>query len=189
MSRSQDRLARSGLYRLLARLWLREADVHLLHQLGSGALGEAFLNAGGVLPALVTGETVEDLAVDYCQLFLGPSQHFPPYQSVWQAGQFEGEASKSVREFAEVVRYDATAAAPGGMVDHLGVQFDLMGHLLAADGDTTEAVIDEMAAVFFAAHLMWPGTLLDAAQTRAQSEFYGSMLALTQSFLDLESQA
>ena len=195
--RSQDQAGRSGLYRLLGRLWLREVDAPLLNQLSDGVLGEAFVAAGGVSPGLVTGETVETLAVDYCQLFLGPSGHFPPYQSVWEAGQFEGEAANSVREYAEVVRYDPAGVLPGGMVDHLGVQLDLMGHLLAGgvegdDGVAAEAednVIEEVSNAFYSSHLAWPETLLSATKERAKTEFYRSMLTLTGAFLDVEAPA
>ena len=185
---SDEKLGRSGLYRLLARLWLREVDTPLLERLSDGLLAEAFLAAGGVLPAVVTGETVESLAVDYCQLFLGPSRHCPPYQSVWESGQFEGEAGTSVREFAEVVRYDPEVALPGGMVDHLGVQLDLMGHLLAGEVEAEEGVVEEVAAAFYSAHLTWPKPLLATAQERAQTSFYRSMLALTGAFLETESR-
>ena len=186
---SDDKLGRSGLYRLLARLWLREVDTPLLERLSDGLLGEAFVAAGGVLPEAVTGETVEGLAVDYCQLFLGPSRHCPPYQSVWEAGQFEGEAGTSVREFAEVVRYDPEAALPGGMVDHLGVQLDLMGHLLAGEVEAEEGVVEEVAGAFYSAHLAWPETLLSATKERAETEFSRSMLTLTGAFLDIEAPA
>ena len=189
MRRSQDNAGRSGVYRLLGRLWLREVDAPLLNQLSDGVLGETFVAAGGVSPGLVTGETLESLAVDYCQLFLGPSGHFPPYQSVWEAGQFEGEAAKSVREFAEVVRYDPTGVLPGGMVDHLGVQLDLMGHLLSGGLDAEDHVIEELSNAFFSSHLTWPDTLLSATAERAKTAFYRSMLTLTGAFLDSEAPA
>ena len=195
VGRSQDKPGRSGVYRLLGRLWLREVDAPLLEQLSDGVLGEAFVAAGGVSPSLVTGETVESLAVDYCQLFLGPSGHFPPYQSVWEAGQFEGEAAKSVREFAEVVGYDPAGVLPGGMVDHLGVQLDLMGHLLSGgvdaedSADAEDNIIDEVSDAFYSAHLTWPDTLLSATRERAKTAFYRSMLTLTGEFLDTEAPA
>ena len=187
MSSTGERLARGGLYRLLARLWLREIDGPFLEQLGSGQLGGAFADAGGVLPTLVTGEQVEALEVEFCRLFLGPSKHFPPYQSVWQAGQLEGEACQSVREFAAVVQYDIEAAAPGVMVDHLAVQLDLMGHVLGSELRGPAEVVDEWEALFFAAHLAWPEPLLVAVLERAESEFYASMVSLTRSFLQSES--
>ena len=193
MAFSQESLARSGLYRLLARLWLREVDGPLLHRLCAGARGEAFLGAGGVVPEPVGRETVETLAVDYCQLFLGPSRHFPPYQSVWQGGQFEGEACSSVRQFGEVVHYDGSSVAPGVMVDHLGVQLDLMGHALqeaAVEEVATDHVatdhVEQFAEAFFAAHLKWPEPLLAAAAERAQSDFYRSVVTITADFLRTE---
>ncbi|MEE2990151.1 MAG: molecular chaperone TorD family protein [Planctomycetota bacterium] len=187
MSSSEERSARSGLYRLLARLWLREIDGPFLERLGSGSLGGAFAEAGGVLPTLVTGEQVEALEVEFCRLFLGPSKHFPPYQSVWQAGQLEGEACRSVRDFAAVVHYDIDAAAPGVMVDHLAVQLGLMGHVLGTDMGGPAEVVDEWEALFFASHLQWPEPLLVGVMERVESEFYASMISLTRAFLQSES--
>ncbi|MEE3373296.1 MAG: molecular chaperone TorD family protein [Planctomycetota bacterium] len=189
MPTSQENVGRSGVYRLLGRLWLREVDSLLLNQLSRGDLGAAFATAGGVVPALVTGETVEDLEVDFCQLFLGPSRHCPPYQSVWETGQFEGEAGKSVLGFAEVVRYEPSAVLSGGMLDHLGVQLDLMGHLLGGGIEGETQVIEEVANAFYSAHLTWPEPLLSAAQERARTAFYRSMLKLTGEFLETESRS
>ena len=185
----QENAGRSGVYRLLGRLWLQEVDTLLLNQLGRGDLGAAFENAGGVVPTLVTGETVEDLAVDFCQLFLGPSQHCPPYQSVWETGQFEGEAGNSMLGFAEVVRYDPSAVLPGGMLDHLGLQLDLMGHLLGGSIAGETQIVEEVANAFYSAHLSWPEPLLVAAQERARTAFYRSLLKLTGEFLETEARS
>lgn len=70
---------------------------------------------------------VEQLAIDYCQLFIGPADHLPPFQSVWQSGQFHGSTTASMREFVDPVGYEATA---GIMLDHPGVQLGIMGHVL-----------------------------------------------------------
>ena len=80
----EESAARSGLYRLLGRLWLREMDQDALRELGRPPLCDSFVNAGGVLPTNDDLEMIEQLAVDYCQLFVGPAGHLPPVQSVWQ---------------------------------------------------------------------------------------------------------
>jgi len=187
VSTTEDRLARGGLYRLLARLWLREVDGPLLQQLGKGELGAAYVAAGGWLPPLATADIVEDLEIDFCQLFLGPTQHLPPYQSVWQDGKLEGQACQSMRDFADVIRYDLAEAAPGIMPDHLGLQLDLMGHVTASERVEDSGALDEWEDAFFAMHLGWPGPLLEAAEDRAETAFYVSLVSMTRGFLRSES--
>ena len=81
------------------------------------------------------------------------------------------------------------------MVDHLGVQLDLMGHLLSGgvdaedSADAEDNIIDEVSDAFYSAHLTWPDTLLSATRERAKTAFYRSMLTLTGEFLDTEAPA
>ena len=180
--------ARSGMYRLLARLWLREMDGPSLRALRSPPLCDAFTEAGGRLPG---DATLEALAIDYCQLFIGPANHLPPFQSVWQSGQFESDAIASVKGHAEVVGYDFAALPSGIMLDHLGVQLDVMGHILGRiaiwqpESGRLDNVL-EVARSFFAKHLTWPSQLLEIAAQKAATEFYRSTIALTGEFLDKE---
>src|SRR6056297_3258487 len=101
-----DAAAAAGLYRLLARLWLREVDEPLLRSLTGSPLREPFLRAGGELPETVSPEVLQALSVDYCRLFLGPTDHLPPVQSVWQQGQFQGQAVRSMAGWIELTGYD-----------------------------------------------------------------------------------
>lgn len=182
--------ARSVVYRLLARLWLRELDGPSLRVLRSPPLCDAFAEAGGRLPG-DDDAAIEALAIDYCQLFIGPANHLPPFQSVWQSGQFESDAIASVKGHAEVVGYDIATLPSGVMLDHLGVQLDVMGHILAriATWQPDSGRLDDVSEVarsFFAKHLTWPSRLLAIAAQKATTEFYRSTIALTGEFLDKE---
>ncbi len=184
-------VARSGTYRLLARLWLREVDRDLVRELRAPPLSHSFVEAGGVLPIGDDDLAIEQLAIDYCRLFVGPTDHLPPYQSVWQNGQFQGTTIASMETFIDVVGYDVDTLPSGIMRDHLGVQLDVMGHILS-QFSTRESEPDlhdlrsDLALKFFTAHLRWANELLDAAAQRATSDFYRSTVTLTRGFLDLE---
>lgn len=184
-----DASAQAGVFRLLARIWLREVDGDFLRQLRAPPLCEAFAAAGGALPIDDDAETIELLAIDYCRLLIGPAQHLPPYQSVWEGGQFQTTITASMRQFIEVAGYDAGALPRGVMLDHLGVQLDVMGHILGQisawppGADGRDAVVD-LAHSFFAAHLRWPHGLLEAAANRAATDFYRSSILLTRDFLN-----
>ena len=187
-----DAAARSGTYRLLARLWLREVDRDLVRELRSPPVGDYFIAAGGILPAGEDESTIERLAIDYCRLFVGPTGHLPPYQSVWQTGQLQGTTAASMKQFAAAAGYDRTGLASGTMLDHLGVQLDVMGHILGhiATWPPNSEDLDqawELANSFLHAHLLWPADLFDAAQSGAETEFYQSAIELTRALLASEA--
>ena len=190
---TEEAVARSGLYRLLARIWLREPDRALVEVLCAVPLRDAFLAAGGVVPAADDSE-IAQLSLDYCRLFIGPSGHFPPYQSVFQHGRFQSATNASMKRFAELVGYDTSALPPGLMLDHLGVQLDVMGHIFehcsAAKRKEEElASVFELAQSFYERHLTWPANLLRSAAAHAQTEFYRSAVTITAAYLDGESEA
>ena len=174
----------AGTYRLLARLWIREVDEQLLTFLLAPQLCDVFTAAGGTLPVNVAPSTLEELAVDYCQLFLGPANHLPPFQSVWQRGQFQSQSAESMRPYVSAAGYETG----GLMFDHLGVQLDVMGRLLdigLASVQHSDDVFD-MTATYFAEHLTWVAPLFEAAINRAETDFYRSTIRMTRDFLSSE---
>ena len=193
LSTSAEELsARSAMYRLLARLWVREVDAELMQQFQSPQLRDAFAAAGGKLPSDAGEAAIEDLAIDYCQLFIGPSDHLPPYQSVWHSGQFHGSPVESMRRYIDVAGYASDERQSGLMLDHLGVQLDVMSHLLKdlagrRRNSKEHQAVQDLADAFFQSHLQWPSNLLDAAFERATSGFYRSVIFLTREYLKSEA--
>ena len=112
-------------YALLARLWVREIDSPLL----AGMAEEPLVSALSQLNFAFPGETLEQLATEYCALFIGPKNALLPMQSVWEKTQLGGQSASSVAKFAELIGYSISARA---LWDHLGVQLDLMSHLVLA---------------------------------------------------------
>ena len=171
----------SQVYALLARLWLQEVDVSLLDRWQDENFAEAFTAAGGIVAFT---DQVDELATDYCQLFVGPKNHLAPYQSVWETGELQSEIASSVQRFADLLHYQQRSDCPHTMIDHLGTQFDIMAQ--STSGTVRSAcgqVADEIAAEFFARHLTWPERLLVAASARASSPFYRAMIEMTADFL------
>src|SRR5687767_950675 len=76
---------RQSCYLLLSRLYEREVDHQLWQALLDGELREVGETLGFKLlsTAKPVDEVLEALAVDYCQLFIGPGGHRPAYQSIW----------------------------------------------------------------------------------------------------------
>ncbi len=188
---SQEAQSFSGMYRLLARLWLREADAPLLEALSRPPLGDALAEIGGCLPKDHSRKTIECLASDYCQLFVGPTGHLPPCQSVWQSDQFQAAPVQSMQRFVDLVAYDTRVLPDRVMLDHLGVQLDVMGYLWRRISESTADQqmlenITEVAWAFFQQHLSWPWALLEQAEWQAKSPFYRTVVALSRDFLRLQ---
>ncbi len=192
MTERSELLSRAAVYRLLGRLWRRELDLTMLTELTEGPLRDAFVQAGGILPTSVDAATIDELAFDYCQVFLGPSSHLPPYQSVWTEGQFQGAAIASLTQYVELLPTNLWASE--SMLDHLGIELEVMAHLLEHTATTIDSpgalsLSREVIATFFRDHLCWTETLCKAAAERAQTEFYRAVMAMTSVFLADEHAA
>ena len=183
--------ARSNTYNLIARHWLLEVDQDLLQRLLAPPLHGPFVQAGGILPSDACEQTVEQLAMEFCRLFIGPAGHLPPYQSVWETGQLQGTTIASMQRFINIAGYDCESMPGRAMLDHFGVQLAVMGHILeqVAHGQFDSAAIEaiqEFANSYLARHLRWPVELLIAASNQAKTDFYRSMIVITSEFLECE---
>ena len=189
----EDVVALQRVYRLLSRLWLHGGDEELISELRAPSMFEAFAGAGGVLPAELNVRTQDELAAEYCRLFVGPSGHLPLYQSVWQAGRYQGPAVGSMERVIEIARYRCSEQTDGVMVDHLGVQLEVADHLLglmSMSKDETDLLMAtrELFSTFFGAHLLWPLGMLEIAAHRTTSRFYRAIIQMTRNFLLSESR-
>lgn len=169
----------SEMYALLSRLWIREVDEALQQKLvESEVIGEL-----GMKPSDVAD--LESLAVEYCALFIGPKDHLPPIQSVWETGQLQTEISDSMQGFSELLNL----SEPETMSDHLGNQLRVMSELTGLLSSSESATkFTDVASVFFGRHLMWAGPLLRAGQRKTNSAFYRSMFELTDELLTSETK-
>jgi TorA maturation chaperone TorD len=191
---ANDIAATASVYRLLARLWMREVDLPLLQALSVTPLRDTFADAGGVLPEAIDQPTVDELAIDYCRLLIGPAGHLPPYQSVWQSGQLQSQPVTSMQTFIEITSYQPPTESSLTLPDHLALQLDLAGHIAEqfqhADRDTPDfATLDDLRRTYFATHLLWPPEFLQAIKSRSDTAFYRSLASLTESFLQQEAES
>jgi len=185
---ADETAAASGVFRLLGRLWFRELDQQMVEQLRSEPLCTSYQQAGGSLPE--PGDvSLEEYAIDYCQLFVGPKGHAPPVQSVWTAGKFQDDTVVSMRRYLGLLG-DLDCWSPAeSIVDQLGIQLDVMGVILAEmEASRTTAPerfssLQELAGSFFREHLCWPAKLFETCQSRAQTGFYRDLIGMTECFL------
>ena len=178
-----DLEARAGVYELLSRLWLYEVDAGLLVELTSGSLADGWEELGG--PSTADSQ-LDDLATEYCRLFVGPRDQVAPFQSVWQTGQHGSEAVSSMNEYLEMLSepVDKLQEIP----DHLGVQLLMMGVFLRCVAKTpTSQDLRDLTTTFFADHLSWPDAMLTAAGEKSELPFYRFLIEATADFLRGES--
>lgn len=142
--------ARSGLYAFLARIFLEEVDAPLLQRLlapETGALLEPFapvfpLELDQRLQEWGEAKLLEELACEYARLFLGPGPHLGPYESLHRPDaepkQHWGPHTVQVKRFVEHhgFRYPEDFT---GMPDHLGIEFDFLGRMAAAEAEALAA--------------------------------------------------
>ncbi len=77
---------RSAVYGFLAMVFRKELTSDLLDRIKDPAFGQVLsdlgVNLGDEFHAKPKEELLEDLAVEYTALFLGPGQHISPHESV-----------------------------------------------------------------------------------------------------------
>ena len=172
----------ANVYELLSRLWLREVDVELLDAIVASPLADE-LNVNAERASQT--DLLNELATQYCALFIGPKDHLPPYQSVWQTGQLQSETTDSVRAYTEALRA-ADLIGQSEMADHLGHQMLVMSEIHRRLAKTDDNNLRDLGHEFFRTHLNWASPLIQAANDRTCSNFYQKVVALSGELLAAE---
>lgn len=171
---------RAGLYQLFSSIFLREVDHSLLLLLKEPQWKTQLSSIGVDVPA-ATDEVIEELAVDFCRIFIGPKDHAPPIQSVWSEDQLQGTPVESMKYFMSI----APPKNRGPIEDHLGIQLEMMGLILVAQTEFPDDA-DSLAQAFFVRHIAWSTLMLQGAQAIAQTDFYRQIIRATGKFVDQE---
>jgi TorA maturation chaperone TorD len=168
--------ARSGTYRLLARLALAEPDAELARALLDMPLfGQALAASGGVdaLPAL---------RAEYTRTFL---MNVHPYESVYldESGMLNTELSGSVLGHYREHGFGSGASRATGAPDHLGLELEFMSHLIEREAAARRAESAAVAASiqvdqvhFLEAHLLRWGPIFGTVLAElAESPLYRTL--------------
>lgn len=176
----QSTVQLAGIVELLGRLWLREVTLDTLAAMGSDEFREPYQQLGGFVPELIVPNTVEELAVHYCELLVGPKGHISPVQSVWVDNQFQSETAASMNRFFDLIPGYLPAS---NLSDHIGVQLDYLSELLSLPN---ESLANEIVAHFKTTHLRWTDAFLDQVIQRSDSigcEFYHGLAVVTRNLI------
>jgi TorA maturation chaperone TorD len=196
--------ARRDLYALGARLFATEVDAELYRHLASEGVEQLCGSAELVLVEpglrqLGVEQALEELAVEYCRLFIGPGPRCPPFASTTLGEALLGGRSRSRLE-AFLDLHGVTLAEGDQLAspDHVAVELSVLAHLydeLAAAGPTPDgdaALGGEPAAAareFLRDHVLtWMPQFLDQVERHAGRALYRSIAQLMQSLLQEERE-
>lgn len=191
----------SHLYGLLASLFRAEPSIETLRALRAPELSELLGEAGiGVDQAPADeaddAELLEEMAVEYTALFIGPGGHISPHESVHMprgSGTLWGNETVAVKRFIEGLGLEYTEDYKG-LPDHISVELDLMATLAGHEGRAWEkgdlaaaANALDYQAEFLDQHLLkWVPLFCQKVIDTAGMEFYRGLARLTRDFLASE---
>ena len=194
---------RSNIYGLLATIYRREMTSDLLNQIKDPSMLGVLSNLGielnnGFLEK-PEHQMLEDLAVEYARLFIGPGKHISPHESVHhkrddgQWGQLWGPSTAEVKKIIESAGLSYQSEYTG-LPDHISVELEFMQQVTLAeekaweDGDKDQALAClENEKKFIEKHLAeWIPDFCDKVINGAESPFYRVMAELTKKFIEFE---
>lgn len=142
--RAEEVRIRARIYAFLADVFREPLRLTALRAITSdrfmAALAEAGVELGDGFKNIPESELLDELAVDYTQLFHGPRTHVPPYESVQAGGEIRtlnGEAAVRVRRFLEangLLLKETCHELP----DHLSVELEAMAVLLEREAEALD---------------------------------------------------
>ena len=196
---------RSNVYGLLASVYRQEVTADLLDQVKDpqflGVLSDLGIQLANDFLQNPAEELLDQLAVEYAGLFLGPGGHISPHESVHhqrgdrQSGLLWGESTAEVKRFIEStgLSYDPEYK---GLPDHISVELEFMQQLTLREEQAWREE-DEDGALnclkiqkkFIQEHLIrWIPTFCEKVIGETELSFYREMAALTKNFIEFEKE-
>jgi TorA maturation chaperone TorD len=206
---TQDRGAearhRSDIYGLLAAVYRQEITSDLIQQIKD----PQFLRALSVLGVEAIDDLIqkpeakllEDLAIEFTRLFLGPGMHISPHESVHhqredgQWGNLWGASTAEVKRFIETTGLGYSDDFKG-LPDHIAVELEFMQQLTLREeqawkeADAAKAgACRQVEKRFIEEHLIrWIPSFCEKVIQEAELPFYRSFADLTKSFIEFEME-
>jgi putative dimethyl sulfoxide reductase chaperone len=191
---------RGNLHGFLAAIFRGELTPDLLHRIQDADFRQALSGAGVQLDDDFLDrpeeQLLEDLAVEYAALFLGPGEHISPHESVHVeggTGVLWGLETAAVQAFIEETGfvYDKDFT---GLPDHISVELEFMGNLTALEAEAWRENDREQALrsvglqnEFLSQHLLrWVPAFCAKVEAAAGLPFYGKFARLLADFMESE---
>lgn len=193
-------MERSNLYGFLAAVYRKEPTPELLTLIGEpgfqDALARTGVSLGADIPTRPAAQLVEDLAVEYTRLFIGPGPHVPPYAAIHLGGEgasLWGPSTQWVKRFIESVGFEYEADYRD-LPDHIGVELEFMREITAREaralskGDLEQTgALRDIEREFMGKHLaLWTPAFCDKVMAMAELPFFAGAAKLTKDFIRSE---
>ena len=194
---------RSTIYGFLAAIYRQEVSSDLLQQIKDpqflGVLTKLGIELNNGLFKKPEKELLEDLAVEYARLFLGPGKHISPHESVHhkmegvQSGQLWGELTAEVKKIIESSGLEYKTEYTG-LPDHISVELEFMQQVILREEQAWQADDKDMVLLclenekkFIKEHLVrWVPIFCEKVIQEAELPFYREMAGLTKKFIEFE---
>ena len=194
---------RSDIYGFLAMVYRQEVTSDFLDQIKDprflGVLSDLGIQFDDDFFQKPAEELLEELAVEYAWMFIGPGKHISPHESVHHEkdnskwGQLWGDATVEVKKFIETTGLDYQPDYKG-LPDHISVELEFMQQLTLREEQAWEDADTEGANYcrniqkkFIEEHLVpWIPVFCKKVIERAELPFYRDLAALTRNFIEFE---
>jgi TorA maturation chaperone TorD len=202
--KTENARIRSNIYGFLSSMFREEITAERLRQIKTPAIKEVLSEMGfqyEVFSQKDQDQLLEDLAVEYCRLFLGPDKHISPHESVHHQrddgdwGSHWGGSTVDVKKFIETTGLEYKQGYTG-MPDHISAELDFMKEAAGREAQAIEEkdwegalYCQKMERKFICDHLIkWIPEFCDKVISQAEISFYGDLADVTKKFIELESE-
>jgi len=193
-------LARRSIYQFLTRIFSWEIDGVFLLRFKLPMVKSLLKDLGWKLELdfkkKSDEEIVDELAIEYARLFLGPAKHISPHESVHNIredgdyGKLWGQSTADVKKFIESAGLKFTEGFTG-MPDHIAVELEFIRHIADKECEAIEKgnfddVLSclKLAEQFISDHLLkWIESFTKQVVEQAELPFYRSAAAATREVL------
>ena len=193
---------RSNVYGFLSSMFREEITAERLRQIKAPYIKEILSEMGvqyDIFSSKNENQLLEDLAVEYARLFLGPDKHISPHEAVHHQrddgdwGVHWGASTVDVKKFIETTGLEYKQEYTG-MPDHISAELDFMKEATGREGQALEEkdwegalYCQKMEKKFICDHLIkWIPEFCDKIISQAEISFYGDLAAVTKLFMTLE---
>lgn len=197
--------ARANVYGLLADVFREEPSESFLSRLQepafSGALKVLNLSLWAMIEKTPQVQLVEDLALEYTRLFIGPGSHISPNESMHvderfgEPNAFWGAQTVAVKKFMQGAGVAIDESFPG-LPDHITAEFEFMQQLLIKEAEAWEDSDKELATNilkiqkrFYDEHLShWVAQFCDKVIDATDNVYFKQFSEVTKELMDLEKE-
>ena len=193
---------RSNIYGFLSSMFREEISAERLRQIKDPVVKEVLSEMGvqyDIFSKIDQDEQLEDLAVEYARLFLGPDKHISPHESIHHQrddgdwGAHWGGSTVDVKKFIETTGLEYKQEY-SGMPDHLSVELEFMQEAAEREAKAIEQkdwegalYCQKMEKKFICDHLIkWIPAFCDKIISQSELSFYGDLADVTKKFITLE---